>query len=98
MRLETLSCDKAVGGKSDSQYRSSVSSNCNGESRTRPTESAYISAKAVGQLDEVTAVKKENIEKINTYKSPFSFGKGKAIKTKGRDDCDINFQKIYMLR
>ena len=74
MRLETLSCEKTVGGKSDSQYRSSISSNCNSESRPEATESVYCSAKDVDQLDEVTAEKKI-IEKINTYKSPLSFGK-----------------------
>ena len=58
LRLETLSCDRKVGGKSNSQRRSSVSSNCNSDSRPRATESVYSLAKNVGQLDEVTAVRK----------------------------------------
>ena len=58
LRLETLPCDRKVGGKSDSQERSSVSSNCNSDSRPRATESVYSLAKNVSQLDEVTAVRK----------------------------------------
>ena len=58
LRLETLPCDRKVGGKSDSQERSSVSSNCNSDSRPRATESVYSLAKDICQLDEVTAVRK----------------------------------------
>ena len=54
LRLETLSCDRRIGGKSDSQQYSSVSSNCNSESRPRTIEPFYSLAKDVGQLNEVT--------------------------------------------
>jgi len=58
LRLETLSCDRRVGGKSDSQQRSSVSSNCNSESRPRATEPFYGLVKVVGQLNDVKAANK----------------------------------------
>jgi len=65
LRLETLSCDRTVGGKSDPQQRSPVSSNCNSESRPRATEPFYSLAKDVGQLNEVTAEK--NVYRYSLY-------------------------------
>ena len=58
LRPETLSCDRRVGGKSDSQQRSSVSSNCNSESRIRATEPFYALAKDVAQLNDVKTANK----------------------------------------
>ena len=72
LRLETLSRDRRVGGKSDSQQRSSVSSNCNSESRPRAIEAVYSLAKDVAQLDEVTALKKKKcILGIASYNENF---------------------------
>jgi len=55
LRIETLSCNRVIGDKPDSQQRSSISSDCNGESRPRALEPFYSLAKNVSQLNEVTA-------------------------------------------
>lgn len=55
LRFETLSCDRRVGGKSDAKQRSSVSANCNSESRPRATEPVYYLVKDVGRLNDVKA-------------------------------------------
>lgn len=55
---KTLSCDRRVDGKSDVQKLCSVASNCNSKSRPITTESFYSTAKAVGQLNKVTAARK----------------------------------------